>query len=157
MVMDQGQVPIQVILDLSAVFDTIDHKVLLTRLQTLPGIDRDTFQWLHSFLRGISMVVVDNFSSSRKALWCGVPQIVILSRFLFLMYMRPLRGLIRHYGVWSFQYADDTQLYVSISSSSEDAVQSLSQCLAKSGACMRTSWLKLNPSKMEVMVDWGSS
>ena len=48
--MDQQEVTLLVLLDLSAKFDTIDHNLLLTLLQSDFGVTGSALQWVLSFL-----------------------------------------------------------------------------------------------------------
>ncbi|KAI5085332.1 hypothetical protein C0J45_23157, partial [Silurus meridionalis] len=47
---DQGFVSLLVLLDLSAAFDTIDHTILLARLENVVGIKGTALSWLRSYL-----------------------------------------------------------------------------------------------------------
>ena len=47
-----------VLLDLSAAFDTVNHEILLRRLETTFGITGTAFQWLSSYLGNRSQRVV---------------------------------------------------------------------------------------------------
>ena len=70
---------ILVLLDLTAAFDTVDHNILVSRLQHLVGISGSALNWFRSYLEGRSMCVRLGGSESRSALLSyGVPQGSIL-------------------------------------------------------------------------------
>ena len=49
---DQGGAAILVLLDLSAAFDTIDHSILLSRMESVLGVKGSALQWFKSYLLG---------------------------------------------------------------------------------------------------------
>ena len=72
---DDGQSVILVLLDLSAAFDTVDHRILLTRLSTRYGIHDRALEWFVSYLSGRTQFVkLDGSSSQSIHLPQGVPQ-----------------------------------------------------------------------------------
>ena len=81
----------------------------------------------------------------------GSTGVYIISPMLFNIYMRPLGGVIRVCGALCHQYADDTQLYISFSSTSVDAVLSLQRCLGTVLQWMQENGLRLNLDKTEVL------
>ncbi len=47
---DQGCISLLVLLDLSAAFDTIEHDILIDRLQNYTGIQGQALRWFRSYL-----------------------------------------------------------------------------------------------------------
>ncbi|KAF7239551.1 Ceramide synthase 3 [Varanus komodoensis] len=149
---DRGSASLLVLLELSAGFDTIDHGILLDRLAGL-GVGGTALQWFRSYLNGqFQKVVLGDFGSVPWQLCHGVPQGSILSPLLFNIYMKPLGEVIRRFRLWSHQYADDTQLYLSLLTNPAEAVAVLNRCLAEVMDWMRANKLKLNPDKTEVLL-----
>ena len=72
--MDEAKISVLLLLDLSDAFDTIDHQILLSRLETVFGIRSTALQWFRSYLLDRNQcVVVNNSSSSTSPLVFGVP------------------------------------------------------------------------------------
>jgi hypothetical protein len=96
-------------LDLSAAFDTIDHRVLLDHLSG-SGIRGAALGWFGSYLSDRSQsVIVDGVTSDPMVLECGVPQGSVLGPLLFLVYVAALPDETHINGVVVDQFSDDTQ------------------------------------------------
>ena len=63
---DNGRSVILLLLDLSAAFDTIDHKILLSRLSQIYGSCDRVLDWFSSYLSGRSQFVSVNGGSSAE-------------------------------------------------------------------------------------------
>jgi len=152
--MNKQRVSALVLLDLSTAFDTIDHNILLNRLNSYFGISNSAFSLLSSYLRNRSQsVVVDNEFSSKLPLLRGVSQGFVFGPLLFSLYITPLSHLLADSSIQFHFYADDTQLYISFSSS--DSCQSLTKLsttldLIHSWFCANR--LAVNPSKTEYLL-----
>ena len=113
--MENQGVTLLVLLDLSSAFDTIDHPVLLSRLQHHLGINGTILAWFESYLSDRTQCVhINGKSSAPQPLQYGVPQGSVLGPLLFSIYILPLGDIIRRHGMKLHIYADDTQVYVSV-------------------------------------------
>ena len=73
--MDDGKVGILVLLDLSAAFDTVDHSLLIQRLQNEAELTGTALSWFRSYLENrCQRVIIQGEVSSEQQLCFGVPQ-----------------------------------------------------------------------------------
>ena len=144
-------------LDLSAAFDTVDHSILLSRLQNRFGIRNIAFDWFHSYLHSREQFVsVNGTGSSKKHLPYGVPQASVLGPLLYSLYTSPLGDTARKHSIPFHLYADDTQLYLSFTSNCPNHLSSTKMavelCVKDIGDWMLHNKLKLNQDKIELLV-----
>ena len=72
---EEGQVSILTLLDLSTLFDTIDHEILLNRLEHTFGIPGSALSFLKSYISDRNQIVsIFSHTSSATALHFGIPQ-----------------------------------------------------------------------------------
>ena len=153
MASDEGLVSVLVLLDLSAAFDTIDHQILIQRLEYLIGIKGTALRWFESYLLDRSQFVhVNDESSVHSKVNHGVPQGSVLGPILFTLYMLPLGNIIREHSINFHCYADDTQLYLSMKPGETNQLIKLQACLTDIKNWMTSNFLLLNSDKTEVIV-----
>uniref|UniRef100_A0A8P4JV61 Reverse transcriptase domain-containing protein n=1 Tax=Dicentrarchus labrax TaxID=13489 RepID=A0A8P4JV61_DICLA len=150
---DNGLVSGLVLLDLSAAFDTIDHNILLQRLEHQIGIKGTALSWFKSYLSDRSQFVhVNDESSINTTVSHGVPQGSVLGPILFTLYMLPLGNIIRNHSINFHCYADDTQLYLSIKPDEINQLSKLQTCLKDIKSWMSCNFLMLNSEKNKILV-----
>ena len=94
--MNRQHVSLLVLLDLSAAFDTVDHAILLRRIETLVCVTGDVLKWFASYLSGrFQRVAVHGELSDRSHLSFGVPQGSCPGPLLFSVYAKKLFEVIK--------------------------------------------------------------
>ena len=90
LIIDHGNVNVVLFLDLKKSLDTVDHEILLGKLNAY-GISGVAGNWFRSYLsERQQMCFVNGHSSNSRLLRCGVPQGTILGPLLFLIYINDL-------------------------------------------------------------------
>jgi len=148
---DDGNVCLIGLLDLSSAFDTVDHDILLSRLKLTFNVNGQALMWFKSYLSDRTQIVrISGCSSSTSKLRCGIPQGSILGPLLFVLYASPIEEIVKKHGLWGHCYADDTQIYFYCAPDQMTSLAtSFTQCIAELEAWMAANRLKLNTDKTE--------
>jgi hypothetical protein len=151
---DGDKISVLALLDLSAAFDTIDHSILLTRLQHSFGICDSALSWFQSYLTDRRQTVCTNgMYSDPSGLTYGVPQGSVLGPILFVLYATPVSDVIHHHCLSHESFADDTQLHQSAHITQVDQLVSSTQnCITELKTWMIHNKLQLNDDKTELLL-----
>ena len=112
--LDDGNIDYGVFVDLQKAFDTIDHQILLAKLNHY-GIHGVSNGWSKNYLSNRSQYVsVNGYESGLAAINCGILQGSVLGLLLFLLHINDLNQATKFCKVLHF--ADDTSLLCLINS-----------------------------------------
>lgn len=133
---DNGKFGCGIFIDLKKAFDTVNHKILLSKLEHY-GVRGASLDWFESYLSGRHQYVVfENESSSLKTITTGVPQGSVLGPLLFLLYINDLPNISSK--LLFFLFADDTNIYFE-----SDSLLKLENCINQELKQL-SLWLNIN-------------
>lgn len=92
-----------------AAFDTVDHSILLSRLEQRFGVKGKVIQWIKSYLMDREQFVqIENCKSTLRKLVHGVLQGSVFGRLLYVLYTSPIADITKNCDLQYHLYADDT-------------------------------------------------
>ena len=145
---DDKKISCTIFLDLAKAFDTVNHKLLLDKLE-MHGIRGCALSLIKSYLSNRQHVVkINNFESSFLTLDIGVPQGSVLGPLLFLIFINDLPNAT-NFKVKLF--ADDTLLSLN-SENYNDLQINVSREINKVHKWLCANKLTLNISKSKYMI-----
>ena len=144
---DSNKTSILVLLGLTCACDTNDHDILIQRLQVSVCLAGTVLNW---FVNDRTFhVSIGVFKSSGTNTSSGVAQGSVLGPLLFNLCMLPLGTILSKHSISYHSYADDTQMYISLSSDDLSPVSRMVDCINDINCWMSGNFLQLNTDKTE--------
>ena len=147
--LDRNKVTVGVFIDLKKAFDTIDHSLLLRKLERY-GIRGKANDWVKSYLHHRKQFVqVDEHQSNLLNIVCGVPQGSVLGPKLFILYINDICNVSKllHF----ILFADDTNIFKN-GDNLDSLCKEISLELDKLNVWFAVNKLSLNVSKTNYIV-----
>ena len=147
--LDNDEYACGVFIDLQKAFDTVNHRILLTKLERY-GVRGIPLQWFNSYLSDrTQFTFVNEQESTLNYIRYGVPQGSVLGPLLFLIYINDMNRAIKHSKIKHF--ADDTNILY-ISRSLKKINKQINHDLSRIVQWLRTNRISLNVQKTDIIV-----
>ena len=146
---EKNESTLGIFLDLSKAFDTIDHNILLYKLEYY-GFRGIVQKWFKSYLQNRKQFVkYQSCDSEFKNIKCGVPQGSILGPLLFILYINDIVNTTSLFEMILF--ADDTTLIYSHPDIASK-IDSINKELCEISNWFKANKLSVNASKTNYMI-----
>ncbi len=146
---DGGRFGCGIFIDLKKAFDTVNHQILLTKLEHY-GVRGSLLKWFESYLTNRKQYVfLNGVSSDTLHMTCGVPQGSVLGPLLFLLYINDLPNISNR--LKFFLFADDTNIYFE-SNDLKTLEKIVNQELGSLSRWLNVNRLALNVSKTNFVI-----
>ena len=138
-----------VFIDLTKAFDTVNHDILLLKLEHY-GINDKALTWFKSYLTDRNQFVsLNEVESNMNIISRRVPQGSVLGPLLFLLYINDLPNISKH--LKFFLFADDTNIYY-VSNDLKNREKKMNKELQKLYEWLCINRLTLNISKTNFII-----
>ena len=147
--LDKDEIPINIYLDLSNAFDTIDHIILIDKLKYY-GVHGTNLKLFSSYLENRKQYTeIDNSKSNTLSITTGVPQGSILEPLLFTIYINDFAQANKMFNF--LIYADDTTLLSTLNVFSDNTHDQNLESLINEELVKINDWLKINKLSLNVV------
>ena len=141
--LDQGSTCTGIFLDLTKAFDTIDHDILLFKLQHY-GFRGKKKDWFSSYLKnGKQFTIANGESSKLDYIYKGVPQGSVLGPILFKLYVNDMPNATK---LIPRLFADDTNVF-NFGKCIPNLIHETNTELSNLNEWMKGNMLKVNTTK----------
>lgn len=148
---ETAKVPINIFIDLTKAFDTINHDIMCSKLEYY-GIKGKELKLFRNYLFNRQQYVEFNsVHSSPEKITIGVPQGSILGPLLFIIYMNDLQMTDTNFEI--LLYADDTTLTYKADTTEQGLIETnhINHDLGKISTWLKANKLTINSKKTKFM------